>query len=432
MNKTASSARNSLPGPHDIRREVFSNGVVVLIRENPDSPSIAMNGFVNCGSRFDPDNKLGLALFTSLGLMRGTRTLPFQKLYDQLESSGASLGFSASVHTTSFGGRSLSEDLPLLLELLTRCLQEPVFPLFQMEKLRAQLLTGLMMRAQDTDEMASLAFDEIIFKDHPYSRPEDGFPDTVRRITLKDIKTFHRKYYHPHGMVIVLAGGLKTDFALELINKKLGSWKDSSSIEELALPQPVPLETTVRKHIELAEKNQTDLVMGTLGPARKSDDFLPASLGNNILGQFGMMGRIGASVREQAGLAYTASTSLNSWATTGTWEVSAGVNPVNVQKAIDLILKELSRFISEPVTEGELNDSKANFIGRMPLALESNAGVAGSLLNIERFQLGLDYFTKYSDRVRAITSLQILQTAQKYLHPDKLAIVSAGTEAKAV
>lgn len=420
----------ALPGPHDITRMVMPNGITVLIRENFDSPSVALNGYINCGSLADPADKLGLAFFTSLGLMRGTRTLLFQKLYDQLETCGASLGFSASVHTTSFGGRSLSEDLPLLLDILDKCLQEPTFPFLQMEKLRAQLLTGLMIRAQDTEEMASLAFDEIVFKDHPYSKPEDGFPDTVKKISVKDIHTFHRQYYHPRNMVLVIAGGVKTDVALGIIEKTLGKWRDILGKVMMDLPQPTPLNQTVRKHIELEEKKQVDMILGTLGPARKSPDYLPASLGNNILGQFGMMGRIGASVREQAGLAYTASTSLNSWATTGTWEVSAGVNPANVQRAIDLILKEIARFVSEPVTRDELADSKANFVGRMPLALESNAGVAGALLNIERFDLGLDYFLKYSDRVKAVTSGQILEVAQKYLHADKLAIVSAGTEEK--
>ena len=170
--------------------------------------------------------------------------------------------------------------------------------------------------------------------------------------------------------------------------------------------------------------------MGTLGPRRNCDDFLSASLGNNILGQFGMMGRIGGVVREQAGLAYHASTSLNAGIDVGTWEVSAGVNPANLQKTIDLIIKELHRFISEPVTPEELQNSKSNFIGRLPLSLESNAGVASALLNLERFQLGLDFYQRYPSMVKTVTSTQVLETAQKYLYPEKLVIVSAGTEKK--
>ena len=106
--------------------------------------------------------------------------------------------------------------------------------------------------------------------------------------------------------------------------------------------------------------------MGTYGPRRMDPNYLTASLGNNILGQFGMMGRMGESVRENAGLAYSASTGVNAWIEGGSWEVWAGVDPKNVQKAINLIEEEIRRFTSEPVTEEELKDSQAYFVGRLP------------------------------------------------------------------
>jgi zinc protease len=168
--------------------------------------------------------------------------------------------------------------------------------------------------------------------------------------------------------------------------------------------------------------------MGTLGPKRCSPDFLPASLGNNILGQFGLMGRIGDVVREQAGLAYNASTSLNAWIEAGSWEVSAGVNPANLDRAVNLIVSELKRFVNEPVTSEELEDSQSNFIGRLPLSMESNSGVANAILNLERFQLGLDYYRRYPAMVSAVTPAMILEAAKRYIDPEKLAIISAGTD----
>ena len=128
--------------------------------------------------------------------------------------------------------------------------------------------------------------------------------------------------------------------------------------------------------------------MGVAGPQRNSPDFLAASLGNNILGQFGMMGRIGESVRERSGLAYHASSSLSGGIGPGPWLFIAGVDPKNLEKVIALIRQEITRFISEPVTSEELADSQANYIGRLPLSLESNAGVASALLNLERYGLG--------------------------------------------
>jgi len=102
------------------------------------------------------------------------------------------------------------------------------------------------------------------------------------------------------------------------------------------------------------------------------------------------------------------------------------VNPNTVGKANDLIIDELSRFVQDGVTEDELADSKANFIGRLPLSLESNGGVAGALLNIERHGLGLDYYHHYADLVNEVTPDDVLNTARKFIDPDKLAIAVAG------
>ncbi len=430
MNKFSDIKISSLPGPQDIHRKVLSNGIVILTRENFQSPSVVLSGLLGAGSLFDSKEKLGLAYFTSMALMRGTRSMDFQTLYNRLESAGASLGFAASVHNTNFGGKALSEDLPLLISTLADCLLHPVFPDVYITRLRAQIISGLTIRAQDTGEMAALTFDRILFGDHPYARPEDGFIETVQGITRDDLVGFHQSHYGPENLVIVVVGAVTPEEVFGLVEKELGGWKNPALASAPSLPQIPHLPNSVREHVEIAGKSQTNLVMGTLGPKRNAPEYLAATLGNNILGQFGMMGRIGDAVREKAGLAYYASTSLNSWIESGSWEVSAGVNPVNLEKAIQLIIQELHRFTSEPVSQNELEDGQDNFIGRLPLSLESNAGVANSILNLERFNLGLDYLQKYPERIMQITPEEILKTAQMHIDPGKLAIVSAGTESK--
>jgi len=136
---------------------------------------------------------------------------------------------------------------------------------------------------------------------------------------------------------------------------------------------------------------------------RRDPGFIAASLGNNILGQFGMYGRIGESVRERSGLAYHASSSLSGGIGPGPWLFIAGVNPNNIDKTIALMRAEIARFVTEPVTVEELTDSQANYIGRLPLSLESNAGVAAALLNLERYSLGLDYYLRYPDLINEVT-----------------------------
>jgi zinc protease len=403
----------SLPGPDDIGRSVLSNGITLLSRSNFNSPSVVMSGYFNAGSIFDPADKLGLAYYTAVSLMRGTAKRSFHQIYDALETVGAGLGFSASTLTGAFSGRSLTEDLPLILSLLAECLQFPIFPSEEIERLRAQFMTGLAIRAQDTAAMS-------------FARPEDGYTETIAAIAAADLRDYHRKHYGPNGMVLVLVGAISHPDAVEMVNKALGDWQnfDQESLPPISAVKP--LLNPLREHIALPGKKQTDLIMGVLGPKRASQDYFAASLGNSVLGQFGMMGRIGDVVREQAGLAYHASTSLNAGVETGTWEVTAGVNPKNLERAIDLIYSELNRFIQEPVTSEELADSKSNYIGRLPLSMESNAGVAASLINLERFQLGLDYYRRYPSLVNAVTPEEVLETARAYIHPETMIVVSSG------
>ena len=421
---------NSIPGPDDIYRQVLPNGIVVLSRSNFNSASVVISGYVTAGSQSDPTDKLGLAHFTALGLMRGTLSSDFQTLFDRLESAGASLGFGASVHTTSFSGRALAEDLPLVLSTLEECLTRPVFPAAQIHRLKNQLLTGLAIRAQSTGDMAALTFDSLLFPDHPYGRPEDGYTETINAINPDDLARFHHDNYSPAGMVIAIVGAVEPQQAVDLVQESLGVFTTRQKAVFPSFPQVLPPREKTVRHLVIPGKSQSDLVMGSLGPRHKSPDYIAASLGNSILGQFGLMGRIGDSVREKAGLAYYAATSLNAWRESGSWEVAAGVNPENVEKATDLITSELDRFTSEMVTQEELADNKSNFIGRMPLTLESNSGVANAILNLERFDLGLDYLRRYPALVRAITPEEILAVAKRYIDTQKLIIVSAGPGTK--
>jgi len=416
----------ALPGPDDIYREVLPNGIVVITRPNFNSLSVVISGYFDAGTLLDPDEKLGLADFVTSALMRGTKNRTFDKIYNELESVGASLGFSSGVHKSGFNGRSLAEDLPLLLNLLSETLMMPTFPKAEMEKLRAQLLTGLAIRAQDTSDMASMVFDQILFKGHPYSRPEDGHPETIRNITRGDVVRFHRENYGPRGLVIAIVGAVKPEEAVRQVKRALGGWQVKGQRDVPELPALKPLKKTVSKHHRIAGKSQSDLIIGTNGPRRRDPEFMSALLGNSILGQFGMMGRIGDVVREKSGLAYYAYSSLSAGIGPGSWEVNAGVNPQNVKKALDLIVDELRRFIQEGVTADELADSKANFIGRLPLSLESNGGVANALLNIERHSLGLDYYRRYEGLVKEVSQDDVLNTSRKFVDPDRLAIAVAG------
>jgi zinc protease len=417
---------HSLPGTDDIYRRVLSNGIVILARPNFNSAAVTVSGYFTLGALAETEDKLGLADFVASALMRGTEKYSFDAIYNQLESVGATLGYDSGTHTTSFGGRSLAEDLPLLLRLFSDTLRTPTFPQEEVERLRAQLMTGLAMRAQDTADMADLTFDQIMYPGHPYSQPGDGWPETIQAITRDDMVAFHESFCGPRGLVIAIVGGIEPKKAADAVERVLGRWKVESQQNLPPLPPLIPNKKVVRRQIKIAGKSQSDIVVGSVGLQRTSPEYMAASLGNSILGQFGMMGRIGNEVREKSGLAYYAYSSLSAGVGPGAWTVSAGVNPSNVRKAVDLIEKELVRFAKHGVSEDELADSQANFIGRLPLSLESNGGVANALLTMERYGLGLEYYRDYEDMVRRVTTEDVLATARKYIDPKCLGIAIAG------
>jgi zinc protease len=426
--KGNNSISRSLPGADDIHRKQLANGIIVLVRSNFNSPSVVVNGYLLAGSLFEPDENLGLAGFTASALLRGTEEYSFHEIYDSLESAGANLHITGGVHTTGFGSKALVEDLGLLLELLAEALRQPTFPSNQVELLRARHLTSLAIRAQDTREMASLTFDQITYPNHPYSRPDDGYPETIQAIRQEDLVNFHRRHYGPRGMVIAIVGAVEADDVFAKVEDLLGDWQNPEQPAPVELPpNPLPAEPLFRK-VDIPGKFQADLVVGVIGPERRAEDFIPSALGNNILGVFGMMGRVGESVREKAGLAYYAYSQLSGGMGPGPWYISAGIDPANIEQATELIKEEIGRFSTQVVTKDELADSQSNFIGRLPLSLESNSGMASAILNLERYDLGLDFYREYPALVRKVSVEEVLASARRYWKSDQLAVSIAGPE----
>jgi zinc protease len=416
----------NIPGPETISTFTLENGAAVLSFSNLNSCSIYMIGILNGGGVVDPSGKTGLAHFTANLLSRGTKNLSFSDFHNQLESSGANLVFSCGNQHAWFRGKALAEDVELLFRLTSDSLQNPSFNQEYIGRLRNQLIAGLTIRDQDTSEMASLLLGRHLFPGHPYGQPTDGFIETIKSITRSDIVQFHNQVYSPANMIIVVAGAVDEQEIRDLSEKFFSNLEvDTATQSENQLIPPPPA-NIIRKHKFIEGKSQVDLLMGCFGPIRTSPDYVPVFIGNNILGQFGLMGRIGKVIRSKSGLAYYASSSVSAWSDVGTWRFSAGVNPENVEKAIELIRKEIKQFVKSPVTDQELDNSKSHLIGCMPMSLESNAGLANAILTMQRFKLGLDYYQKYTELIKSITAKQILAASQKYLHPDHLVITSAG------
>lgn len=422
----ARAAPGSLPGPDDILRRELPSGLVALARENHSSPSVVLAGYLTASSLGEDESRAGLADLTASGLMRGTQRRSFQEIYESIESIGAGLGMSGGKVGTSFHGKALAEDLGVLLELLDEILRRPAFPEGPIALLRHEKLTALSIRDEDTGARADMAFDEIAYPGHPYRIPNEGRRESVSSLTAADLTAFHRDTYGPGGMVVCLVGAISGGRAIDQVADILGSWSSPAADPAAAVPAAQAPPAVLRQRVAIPGKVQSDVVIGAPGPSRFEPHYLAAALANSVLGRFGMMGRIGETVREKAGLAYYAYSSLEGGPGPGAWKTVAGVHPDQVEKAVDLIRSEIGRLVERGITRTELEDNRAHFIGRLPLQLETNEGVAGALLNLERYQLGLDYYRRYPDLVRGITREAAVEAVRRHLHPDRLAIGIAG------
>ena len=421
----------SMPGPENILRREFPNGMTVLAHEKPMSGTAALEGSIPAGSYLEPEGKNGLTSFLTGCLTTGTLTHSFQEINGALEEIGASLAFSAGPRSISVSGHCVAEDLPVVLRLLREVLEEPAFPEEHFEIYRKKALSAFELHLHDPESMTDERFDEMLYGDTPYGRSRFGSAAVISAMTRDEAAAFHRRYIGPKGMKLSVSGGIRADEIMDLCGQILGTWDKKQETVDPAgyFPQvDVPF-GPMRDHVEIPEKSEMSLVIGTFGPKRSDPDYTAAVLGNAILGELGMMGRIGYSVREKNGLAYYVSSSVDSMTYGGCWSVEAGVNPANVDKAADLIMKELKRFKSEKVTPEELEDVKSSALGGLPLALENNGGTAAMILSMEILNRGLDYLIRTPERIRAVTDEDILESANRWLDFDKMIRITAGTAA---
>ncbi|MBN1311087.1 MAG: insulinase family protein [Anaerolineae bacterium] len=418
---------HAIPGPDDIHRTELKNGIVVLSRENFTSPSVVMEVRIPGGALQEPPEKTGLANFHSDMLMRGTQTHTFDQLFEEIESIGANLDISSGGHTYTVGSKSLAEDLPTMLRLLAEVLREPTFPADHIEKVRGEIMTSLQMRAHDTRRMATLTFNELAYPDHPYSKSVTGYLETVENITRDDIVEFQNNL-GPRGTIVVVVGAIKAEEAASMVEKALGDWENPAQPPRPEAPPVSRITEVCREFVPIPGKTQADIVMGYPGPARSAPDFKAAQMANNILGRFGLMGRLGEAVRQKQGLAYYSYSQIDGSLGPGPWKIVAGVDPANVERAIETIRQEVGRIVKEPVTVEELSDNKSYFKGQLVIGMETNEGVAGSIMNMELHQLGLDYLRQYPAMIDAMTADDLQAAAAHYLDPDAYALAVAGPE----
>lgn len=419
---------HSLPYSGNIHRVELPNGLILMAYHNPAVRSVNVMGSLLAGSAYEaPDERMVAAVLGDM-LMRGSTKRDFDTIAADLEDIGAALDFGGRTFTLNYAGKALAEDFAHLLAMVGELLRYPAFPEEHLTLVKEEMRTGLQVAMQDSRFRAGQAMREALYPvGHPLHQPLAGYAEALDAITPEALRRFHERLISPQRMTVIVVGAIEPLEVEREVERILGDWIAPAVARPTPPLAPQPAQE-LRLHTTLPGKTQTDVVMGRLGPSRLDPDYMAASLANSILGEFGMMGRLGASIREESGLAYYATSRLDPSVVQGVWSIAAGVADHNVELAIAKAKAEVRRLTEELVGEDELADNKNYFIGNLPLRLESSAGIANMLEAMERYQLGLDYLLTYSDRMNAITREDVQRVASRYLDAEAFCISTAGSK----
>lgn len=412
----------------DVERAVLPNGVVLLVSENHSTPSISISAIVRAGSRFEADEKAGLASLTGELIEEGTTERTSRQIAESIDSAGGHLMTFGDYQSSRVAVLSLARDFNLGLDIASDLLMNAVFP---EDKVRQQIdrrVAQIKSRLDVPRTQASDIFNEIVFKGTPQHRPSVGYEETVSALTRSAMQEFYHRYYVPNNTVLAIAGDLDTRETIARVDSTLGKWQRAEGFARPDFPWPHLDAGPVEKFVA-APKEQVNLFMGHVGIRRKDPDYHALLVMDTILGSSpGFTSRIPRILRDEQGLAYSTFANITSSAglDPGRFVAYIGTAPANLDRARAGLRGEIARIVEEGVTAEELDIAKSYLTGSFVLRFQRNGQVAEFMLEAETYDLGFDYLEKYPELIRAVTLDEVNRVTRKHIHPERLTTVVVG------
>jgi zinc protease len=412
-----------------VQRAQLPNGATVLVLENHATPTFSLRASFRAGSYFEPRAKPGLAQMTADMLERGTKRRSKLQIATDLESVGAEVAFSADPFAVNVSARALSKDLPLVLRTIGEELREPAFPADELEKLKQQTIAAIQEQQASTGFRARERLTQLIFDPaNPfYLHPGDQLIQSIKSITVDDVRRFYTERYGSRSLVLAVAGDVNAANVRQQFEEAFGAFQGPQNVD-INVTDPQPQTATRREVVLLKDKANVDILLGSAAPLRRdSQDFYAALLANSALGESTLSSRLGLQVRDKEGLTYGIFSRFRAPSlAAGPWYVGVSVNPNNVDKAINSALNVLRDYVKNGIRPEELADEKSSAIGSFKVSLGTNAGLAQALWNAEYFKLGVDYIDRYPQIIQAVSVDDVNAAIRKYFRPDQLTVVIAG------
>ncbi|XSC42256.1 M16 family metallopeptidase [Bradyrhizobium sp. RDT10] len=404
-----------------IQRLVSPGGIEAWFVQDATVPLIAMEYAFSGGASQDPAGKPGVGNLVADLLDEGSGDLDSKTYHERLDRRAIKLSFSSTRDYFRGSLRMLKDNKDEAFDLLHLALTSPRFDAADVERIRAQVLSGLRRDTTNPTSLASRKFLEVAFGDHPYGRQGNGTLDSVPKIDVADMKDYVRRVIAKDSLRIAVVGDVDADTLGKLLDKTFGGLPAKASLTPVA-------EVEATKPPQCAfvplDVPQTVVTFGGPGIRRHDPNFMAAYVVNHILGG-GSSSRLYKEVREKRGLAYSIHEALLWMDHSALFIGNTGTRADRAGETVDAIEKEIRRIAEEGPTQQELDEAKSYLKGSQMLALDTSSKLAQALLQYQLDKLPIDYIEKRNAIVDAVTLDDTRRVAKK-LWGDGLLTVIVG------
>lgn len=425
---TAQIDRTQMPKPgpapeinlEDPQRFEFKNGLKVLVVENHKLPRVSIQLRIDNPPIAEGD-KAGVSSLAGSLMGKGSTSISKDDFNEEVDFLGARINFGSQSAFAS----SLSKYFPRILEMMADASINPNFTQEEFDKEKNKLITGLKTEEKDVKAIARRVQGALAYgQDHPYG--EFTTEATVNNVTLADAKQFYSNYFVPANAYLVIIGDVNLDETKELVEKYFTSWTKAIP-PSFEFSKPVDVQYTQISFVDVPNAVQSEISVQNLVNLKMKDaDYLSGLMANEILGGGGE-GRLFLNLREDKAYTYGSYSGLgNDKYGPSRFRATASVRNVVTDSSVVELLKEIDKIRVTPVTEEELKNTKAKYIGRFVMALEDPETIARYALNIETEDLPKDFYKSYLAKLNAITVDDVQKAAQKYFSSDNARIVVTG------
>jgi zinc protease len=412
----------------DVERTELPNGLVVLLSGKHSIPSVSINAIVRAGSRFETDDKAGLASLVGALLDAGTTTRTSKDIAETIEAAGGQLGAFGDYQSSGVVVTLLSKDIDLGLDVASDLLMNATFPEDKTHQHIDRRVAQIKARLDLPRTQAADAFNEIVFESSPQHRPPIGYEKTVKTLTRADVGAFYRRYYVPDNTMLAIVGDIDKSEVKNKVEATFGRWQRTAKFERPEVLRPRRQTSPIEKLVA-ASKEQVNIIIGHVGVERSNPDYYALLVMDTILGSSpGFTSRIPRILRDEQGLAYSTFSNITSSAglDPGRFIAYIGTAPENLDRAIEGLRREIARIVEEPVSDEEIEAAKLYLTGSFVFRFQKNSQIAEFLLEAEVYGLGFDYLEKYPDLIGAVTVEDVTRVTRKYIDPQNLTTVVVG------